>query len=198
MRGWLRPPQSWNQGTQGDIVLLPGFCEPWTFLEKLALRLHSLGYKIHSIPALNHNTQSVTHSAEILNQYIQDNSLNSVILLGHSKGGLIAKTYLDAHPQTVTHVFTVSTPHQGTYLGYLYICNLAELLPNSPVIQKIIQVHNHNSKITNIYSRVDNHILPNRHALLPNTENIQIDTIGHTRILEDIHTYNVIKDHLLV
>lgn len=185
LRAFLhRPPSAWQRGDKGTVLLVPGFGEPWTFLATPAGQLSSRGYRIHLVPNLNYNTQPIAECVDALHAYITQNALRQVTLLAHSRGGIVAKLYADAYPEHVQKIVTISTPYQGTYVGYLYFCNLKELIPRSSVIQKILHDTGHVDKILNLYAQVDNHVIPNAHALLPGATNTKIPIIGHTRILE--------------
>lgn len=179
-----QPPVAWRHGDKGAIVLIPGFGEPWTFLAALAGQLNARGYQIHLVPKLNYSTQPIAECVDALHAYITQNGLRQVTLLAHSRGGLVAKLYADAYPEHVQKIISLSTPYQGTSVGSLYICNLKELVPRSPVIQKVLHNTAHTDKILNLYAHVDNHVIPNAHALLPGATNQEVPVIGHTRILE--------------
>lgn len=193
---WQRPPAAWNKGNAGDVLLIPGFAEPWIFLTTIAEQLNTLGYHVHTVPELNYNTQPVAACVEILHEYIQTHSLEHVLLIGHSKGGLVAKGYLDAHPEKVGKVITLSAPFQGTWVGKLWICNLQELCPGSSLITNLLQKPPAPGRLLNLYAHRDNHILPNKNALLPGAQNIEIPVIGHTRIVEDNKTFQAIKKYI--
>lgn len=193
---WKRPPAAWSKGNAGDVVLIPGFAEPWTFLTTIAGQLNALGYRVHTVAKLNYNTQPVAACVEVLHKYIQGHSLERVFLLAHSKGGLVAKGYLDAHPEKVEKVITVSTPFQGTWLGKLWICNLQELRPGSLLITTLLRKTPTPDKLLNLYARIDNHIIPNKNTQLPGAVNVEIPVVGHTRIVEDVRTQNSIKNYV--
>lgn len=193
---WQRPPTAWGEGSAGDVLLIPGFGEPWTFLSTLANELHSKGYKIHVIPELTYSTQKISECVTLLHAYVQNNALTEVIVLAHSKGGIVAKQYVDNYPTEVKKVISISTPFQGTAVGHLRLWNLKELIPHSPTLQSILSATTHNSKIVNLYARIDNHILPNKYAVLPGAINIEIPVVGHTRILEHAQTSKTIQHYL--
>lgn len=191
------PPAAWKVGHKGDVVLVPGFSETWVCLEYLANHLNNLGYKIHVVPDLNYSFASISVSAEILWSYIERHRLKKVYLLAHSKGGVVAKTYLDADTKDpVKKLFSFSTPFQGTLFGKVNFLSLHELNQKSGVIKKILSNSNNLHKIINIYPLIDNHVFPNRNGILPNATNEQVPVIGHTRILFDSRSLEVIEKYL--
>lgn len=193
---WQHPPTAWNEGKAGDVVLIPGFAEPWTFLATIAEQLNTLGYRIHTVTNLNYNTQPVAACVEVLHEYIQTHSLEHLFLLAHSKGGLVAKGYLDAYPEKVEKVITLSTPFRGTWVGKFRVCNLQELRPDSTLITGLLQKTSTPDKLLNLYARIDNHIIPNKNSQLPGAANVEIPVVGHTRIVEDNETFQTIKKYI--
>lgn len=191
------PPVEWQNGEKGDVVIILGFGETWVFLEKIAKYLHKKGSRIHFLPDYYYGVKPISKYVEILSKYIKDNKLKDIILLSHSKGGLIAKKYLDSenNANNVKLSITICSPYQGTLYGYLKILSLKEL-KSREVTENINSVSNNNHKIINIYAKLDNHILPNKNALLPGGENIMVDIIGHTRILESEKTLKIIDNYL--
>lgn len=187
-----KSPVSWSKGEKGDVILVPGFGERWIFLETIAEHLNRLGYRIHTIPELNNNIFSLDTSLTLIDKYRKKNHLQNFLFLSHSKGGVVAKYYMDQDEDSVGCLISIATPFFGTILGYLRIFSLSELIPNSSTIKKVVSVKRNNQKIINIYAKVDNHILPNKNAILPGAKNIMVDTVGHTRILEDKRTIQVI------
>lgn len=192
-------PIAWQQGTRGDVLLVPGYNVPWSFMEPIANTLNDEGYKIHVISELSHTTLPVLPCTEILHTYIHDHHIKNAIIIAFSKGGLVAKAYIDIYDAAdhVKTVISISTPYGGTLWGYLQLFQLGELAPNSELIKKIQENTINNKKIINIYPRVDNHILPNKNAMLSGAlVNEEIPIIGHTRILFDKRLIGSIKSYL--
>lgn len=188
-------PREWSAGHKGDVILLPGFFETWVFLATIGTELNKTGFRIHVLPALEYNTLPLDTCVQIVNDYIQTKKLDNTVLLSHSKGGLVAKLFLDTHSGGHRSV-SIATPYKGTLLGYLHFFNLKELTPNSKKIKLLLSHSQSLRKITNLYAGVDNHILPNRNAILPGANNMLVDVTGHTRILHDPQTIQIIRDSL--
>lgn len=47
----------------------------------------------------------------------QNHARNGVILIGHSRGGLVGRKYAEEHPGGVLRLITLATPHRGTTLA---------------------------------------------------------------------------------
>ncbi len=191
-------PQSWRNGTRGNVLLLPGVYENAHFFLQLGSELNTNGFRVHQIDSLVNQSMSVDQYCTTIKQFINNNQLNKVILLAHSKGGLIAKSLL-IDPSINKKIFKticIATPFGGSWLSKL-IPGGRDLAPNSSLIKKLDSNKQYNHLIHNLYPIFDNHVIPNRHLFLQGAKNYQVDVIGHTRILENKETINLIKKILV-
>jgi triacylglycerol esterase/lipase EstA (alpha/beta hydrolase family) len=194
-----KPNTLWKTGNKGNVILIPGFNENYIFMDTIASALYKEGYAIHVLPQLNCRGKLEQEAAKV-SEYILNNELKTVILLGHSNGGLIAKVCLDNYPgitNPIKRIITISTAWKGNVLGYINLFNLNEIRTDSPLIYKIFSNKNNLNKITNIYAKIDNHVIPNSNLLLPGATNILIDIVGHTRVLESPNTRDDINNALV-
>ncbi|MCA9392473.1 hypothetical protein KC614_04750 [candidate division WWE3 bacterium] len=177
-------PDAWNHGDKGDVVLIPGLHETAFSLLKVGNVLNVLGYRIHTIPDFS-SIAPVQKIHERLENVVKSLDGEEIILVSHSKGGVVARYFLTQSPlaDRVKSAVTISAPHHGSLFGKLQYHNLHELDHNSEVLMTINDSPDHAKKIINIYPRLDNHVLPNRNLLLDGAKNIEIDIVGHTRIL---------------
>lgn len=192
----IRPPAAWQQGTRGDILLLPGWNETWTFGLWLCSRLNSLGFRIHTLPALGRNWLTIANSVAVVDRYIADHNLKNIQLVCHSKGCVIATAYLKSYPTApVAQVFCIAGAFGGSRLAWLPFPGLRELAPSSPLIRQLTH-HFDVSRFVNIFPAFDNHVLPNSGLILSGAKNHRLPVIGHTVILESPLTLQIIADHL--
>jgi pimeloyl-ACP methyl ester carboxylesterase len=79
---------------------------------------------------------AVIELGEVIN-YVSAQHKNSIILVGHSRGGLIARKYLMHGDDRVKGLVTVSTPHQGSSIARLavYLSPLAPLI--APLLTQV-------------------------------------------------------------
>lgn len=182
---YKNPPENWKEGTKGDIVIVPGWHESWHAFLFLANNLNDNGYKIHVIENFITTNKCAELAKLVADKVTQIDSTN-IILLAHSKGGIVAKYALDNHSiikNNVYKIITIASPFKGTYTGYLSFHNIDELLPDSNIITQLIPEVS-NSKVFNFYPKWDNHIIPNKNLRLDGAHNKVIDINGHTRIME--------------
>ncbi len=172
----------WKLGTAGEAVLIPGWGGDIEALLTIGNKLNELGYKIHTISDLGGNYSSLKQSTNIVTEYISNNCLSNAILVGHSKGGLIAANTQLKIPKKVRRVIAIACPWDGSLLGHLHILGLQDLKPNSVTLKNLRSTLDRKN-IFNLYPTVDNHVIPNKSLILDGANNIQIKVKGHTLIL---------------
>lgn len=193
------PPASWQSGTKGDVILIQGFAETWVFLKIVGDRLNTLGYRIHVIHTLGRNLDPVEVGLQKVQEYIDVKSLDHCILLSHSKGGIIAKLLVDdpKYSAKILQVINIAVPYGGTVWGRLHVLSLHQQKHDSIVTRQVKKSMSNNSKIINIFPRLDNHVLPHANTFLEGAKNIQVDMIGHTRILDSLETCKMVEENLV-
>ena len=186
----FKKPARWSVGNRNPVIVIPGFHETFWFLRKLIEYFNSKGYPIHTLPYFE-STDKVASLSKKVGDYIKEKNLQNVILLAHSKGGLVAKHLLandTLASSKIYRVVAIAAPFNGNLFGYLYFDNLNELLPNSTLITGLQGNTLVDQKIISLYPLFDNHVLPNSSSILAGAVNIQIPVIGHTVILESSKT----------
>lgn len=192
------PPKSWNQGKKGNILLIHGLHSSWLSLEYVANIANQAGYKIHILPSIGNNTSPVMDQATIVSEYINTHKLTDLIIIAHSKGGIIAKYLLDnlQDKDKILKIIAIATPFHGTKIAIFNQSNISELNRNSEFITLLHENKDNNHKIVSIRARIDNHIIPASSAMLEGAENIVIDIFGHTRILKSGKLKEIITKEL--
>lgn len=171
-------------GDRAPVILLPGIYEPWQFLHPVAAHLHAQGHPVHAVTALGYNRGSVPAMAELVAQYLRERDLTDVILLAHSKGGLIGKyvmTLPDSAPR-VRQLIAVNSPFSGSvYAMFALLPSLRAFSPRNRTLNALRANLSVNSRITSIYGTFDPHI-PGGSELVGAT-NVRLDVMGHFRVL---------------
>lgn len=171
-------------GDAAPVVLLPGIYEPWQFMHPVASHLHGNGHPVHAVTALGYNRGSVPAMAELVAQYLRERDLTDVVLVAHSKGGLIGKyvmTLPDSAPR-IRQLVAVNSPFSGSvYAMFALLPSLRAFSPRNRTLNALRANLHVNSRITSIYGTFDPHI-PGGSELVGAT-NVQLDVMGHFRIL---------------
>lgn len=177
-------PEEWKTGDKGDVILIQGLHSTYLALAYVGNFLNSRGYKIHTIPNLT-SVETIEQAASKLESTVKSIDKPNLILVSHSKGGLISKYFLDHSQQNnkVRYSFSIATPYSGSLLGMTKIHNIHELGLKSSLILDLGKNKQNVSKIVNFYPKFDNHVIPNKSLLLDGATNIPIDVNGHTNIL---------------
>jgi hypothetical protein len=170
-----------------SIILIPGIYEKWQFMEPIAHLLRSHHYDVHVIEDLGYNRRGVEDMARMVNDYIHAANLHEVIMIAHSKGGLIGK-FLLANPNAdgkIKGLIALNTPFSGSLYAYLFLLfkSIRIFTPRSPILTYLAKNQQVNASIVSIYGQFDPHIP--RGSKLEGARNIQLETYGHFRIVDD-------------
>jgi triacylglycerol lipase len=181
------------------VVMIPGVYESWQFMKPLSVALYAHGYPVYVIEGLGYNTGKVPDMAEIVRQYLTTLDCQQFVLVTHSKGGLIGKYLLAEHNQDdrIKHMIALNTPFPGSkYALYVPMRSLRLFSPKDALLLSLQANKAINNQITSIYSAYDLQI-PNS-SYLEDATNVQIDSIGHWRIVANkkVHTevLNILDD----
>ena len=175
-------------GELAPVLLLPGVYEPWTFLRPLADRLHRRGHPVHVVRALGTNTRSIPVAAARAQRYLEQHDLNHVVLVAHSKGGLIGKHMMlvDDTSGRIDHLVAIATPFGGSrYAHWMLDPTLRAFRPTDRTMAMLAASAAVNARVTSIYGSVDTHIPEG--CELSGATNLEFDVQGHFRVLGDAH-----------
>ncbi len=192
------------------VILIPGVLNRWGYMKGLGTAISLLGHPVHIVPELGSNIESIPKSARIVHSlvrslfsppphtlpqvragaesirdYIHDKDLKGVVLVAHSKGGLIGK-YVLAHYNEggrVLGLVAIATPFSGSAMATLFRhAALRELEAGSEIIQYLDNHRDVNKKIISIYPEYDTHVWAKRGSFLEGAKNIELPVHGHSVI----------------
>ena len=132
------------------------------------------------------NSRAVSAGARIVEAYLEEHDLSDVIIVAHSKGGLIGKfIMMDSDgPQRVDRMVAITSPFSGSSLArYTVLPSLRAFAPTDPTIRMLVAEQFVNARITSIFGSFDPHIPDG--SELPGATNIRLPVAGHFRILGD-------------
>ena len=171
-------------GHRAPVVILPGILETWRFLRPLAEHIHAAGHPVHVVAALGRNRISVPEAAALVNRHLEEHDLTDVVIVAHSKGGLVAKYLMgmpDSGPRIRTAV-TVATPYAGSSLArFIPVPSIRALAPNTPGLLRLALSRAVNAQIVSVWGWFDPHVPGG--SRLEGARNIELDVGGHFRIL---------------
>lgn len=184
---------------KNPIVLLPGLGSTWHFLRYVGDHLSHRGYPIYVIPELRFTMDEVPELAEIAERFIETQNLKDVILIGHSKGGLVGKYmlgFLDQN-QRIKKLIAIATPFGGSNIvKWIPLKRFREIHPQHPVLAKLNQRSEADTKIVSVYGIWDNHVWPTKSCHLGGAKNIEVDVAGHHKVVFDKKVMEVIEKEI--
>lgn len=204
------------------VLLLQGFFQNRNVWEVMEDRLRYDGFGVFSFDLgglfNQFNTQRPDALAEKIAEKIericQRTGLRKFHIVGHSKGGLIARRYIQSlgGADRVKSVVTLGTPHHGTPTAALGVWLMGagllsrspyDLLPNSPFLRRLREEQFPASiPLTSIYSRHDL-VCPWWAAVLvprpgeTSMVNLPVVGVGHTALTYDPGVYVLVRRQLL-
>jgi len=179
------------------VVLLPGVYEPWGFMRPLAVRLHGLRHPVHVVPELGLNAGAIPDMAHLVADHLAARELDGVVVVAHSKGGLIGK-YAMANldpDRRIRAMVAINTPFAGSpYARWIPLDAVRAFVPTDATLAALAAERAVNARITSVFSRFDPH-LPGG-SELEGASNVVLATPGHFRALRDPSLVPVILDAL--
>jgi triacylglycerol lipase len=178
------PSERYPGGDRAPVLLLPGVYETWAYLRPVADRLHELGHPIHTLPDLGHNRGPIAASARRGQAYLERRDLDGVILVGHSKGGIIGKHMMvtDDTSGRIDQLIAVNSPFDGSSLArFAPNAALRAFHPRNELLLALAAELEANGRITSVYSRLDP-IIPGG-SRLEGARNVELSMVGHFRPL---------------
>lgn len=175
------------------VVLIPGVYETWQFLRPIAEMLYAHGHPVHAVASMGHNSGTVEDMATRVAAYLEEQDLHDVVLVAHSKGGLIGK-YVMGHTRAahrVRELVTVNSPFSGSFLGHVIPMRaVRHFHPRHPTLSLLNESVDVNARITSIVSRYDP--LVRRHEWTGEASIVPLDAVGHFTVLNDPRVHEAI------
>lgn len=191
-------PADYATGAERPVLLLPGIYETWHFLRPAADVLHADGHPVHVVDGIGRNGRPVPWVADQVRRLLVARALREVVIVAHSKGGIVGKHLLVdelAQPDAerrIAHLIAIASPFAGSSMARLApVGGLRAFLPGDALLGRLAAERAADARITSIAPRVDPHIPEG--SRLEGAENIEIDTIGHFRVLTDPRTLDAVR-----
>lgn len=202
------------------VVLLHGFFQTRRIFEVMEGRLRQDGYGCVSFDLGGlfgrYNARPTDDLARLvgekLDRLCERHGLEAFHVIGHSKGGLVARRWVQHFGglRRVKSVTTLGTPHHGTptaavgfALGLGTVSrNPGELLPNSPIVQALAKdTFPAHVPFTSVFSRHDL-VCPWWCSVLrprpgeETMENVEVRGVGHSQLCWDPGVYGIVRARL--
>ncbi|WP_035775728.1 alpha/beta fold hydrolase [Arthrobacter sp. H5] len=179
-----RDASQYLHGERPPVLLIPGIYETWQFMHPVADHLNRRGHPVHVVSTLGYNRGTVTAMAARVAAYLEEQQLTEVIIVAHSKGGLIGK-YVMTEPASagrIRQLVAVNSPFSGSiYASFAVLPSLRAFSPRNRTLKALHVNLEANARITSVYSSFDPHIPGG--SELPGAVHVRLETMGHFRIL---------------
>ena len=172
-----------------EVLVLPGVYESWRFLRPLIAAVRGAGHRVHVVPGLRLNAAEVPATSALVGQHVAATGLGAarpLVVLAHSKGGLVGKHLMVHHDpeRRVAAMVSVNSPFSGSSRArWLPFAAVRVFVPGGQVLTDLAAARGVDTRITSIYSAVDPNIPGTSH--LDGATNVEIDAVGHFRVLAD-------------
>ncbi len=178
-------PDHYAEGTGRSVVVLPGVYESWKFLRPLIVPLHRRGHAVHVVTALGHNRRPIADGASAVLDLLARRDLRDVVLVGHSKGGLVGKLAMLADADgRIASMITICTPFHGSSRARLLpLPSISPLVPGHPSLVDLGDPDPVNARITSLATTFDEHVPEG--SELPGARNVVVGVPGHFRPIGD-------------
>ena len=180
------------------VILIPGILGKWSFMKKMGDNISLEGHPVYIVPKLGYNIASIPSSAEKIKE-LADGISGKIVIVAHSKGGLIGKYFLAHHNQNqkVLGMVAVASPFTGSALANLIPHDSFRELKNDSKIIENLEKHNEiNNKIISIIPEYDNHVLAERGSFLPGAVNIEVNVKGHHKVIFDKDVIKIVIEEV--
>lgn len=189
-------PDGYARGTLRPVVAIPGVYENWRFLRPLIGPLHAAGHPVHVLTDLGHNRRPIADGAQLLLGYLAWADLRDVVLVAHSKGGLIGKLAMANDEEgRIAGMVALCTPFGGTRRAHLLpLRSIRPLAPGHSTLAALAGLSAVNARITSVFGPWDPHV-PEGHELVGG-RNRRVGVPGHFRPLGSREVLGVVAEEV--
>lgn len=127
--------------------------------------------------------------AEKLEQIGRDTGASQVVVVAHSMGGLVMRSYIRAYgPDRIRRLVTLGTPFAGSMHAWLMSgASLADMRPGSPYLASLATPTDAEKAVStvSVWSWHDTMVTPQDSSRLPYGENVELSKVAHNALLGD-------------
>ncbi|MBW8026534.1 alpha/beta hydrolase [Clavibacter michiganensis subsp. michiganensis] len=168
------------------ILVLPGVYERWQFMLPIIRRLHARGHGVHVVGTLGANVGRIAEMSRRARAYLEAEDLRDVVIVAHSKGGLIGKHLMafGDPDRRIRAMVAINAPFGGSSYARLFpVRSIRDFSPRNAALVELGRSRAVNARITSLFARFDPHI-PGGSALDGATDE-RVRASGHSRIMGD-------------
>jgi triacylglycerol esterase/lipase EstA (alpha/beta hydrolase family) len=187
----LRPDPQPAPAPRVPVILLHGYLGNRGYMVPLVRALEARGIGPIFVPTASGALDPIEAYARELHGHVErivaGTGQPRVVLVGHSMGGLAARTYVAMHGAgRVARIVTLGTPHRGSWLAWLgWGENARQMRPGSDFLAGLERHEGEcgSPVAASIYSPHDNMVMPQASSRVEGARNIAIPGVGHIALL---------------
>lgn len=192
-----------DRGTGVPIVFVHGYLCNRALWRPVARWFAARGHPISSVN-LEPVFGSIDNYSSVIDKAVSDllrrTGRPKVVLIGHSMGGLASRVYLrDFGADSVARVFSLGTPHQGTFLANFGAAeNVRQMRLVSPWRDRLAAQESAatGALFTVILSHHDNIVSPQSTQTIAGAKTVALAGKGHLRLALDREVWQLIANQL--
>ncbi len=165
-------------------ILLPGAWERCEVLKPWARALLEAGFDVRLLPEFDMQEGTLRELGDRLSDYLESNDVEDVVIVAHSKGGLVGKVALTGEQGwRIRRIISCGTPYQGAPIAHLSPArlNMRSLVPWNEEIVELAKRNDENSRIIAIRAAWDQNVPSSLE--LPGARIVTVPVTGHNRLL---------------
>ena len=187
-----------------NVVLVHGIFDRSTIFNEMIKVLEKKSFTplaLNLIP--NYPVHGIAEMANQLEHYINENCMDasSVSLVGFSLGGIVARYYLQrlGGTERVHKYISISSPHNGTYTGYLFpVKGCLQMTPSSKLLKQLNKSISclENLDPVSIWTKLDITILPAKSSIMPIGTDYHVPALLHRFMAYDSRVISIVCQEL--
>ena len=138
--------------------------------------------------------------ADKIAQIERDTGASQVVIVAHSMGGLVARSYIRAYgPSHVRRLVTIGTPYAGSQHAWLMSgASVVDMRPGSPYLASLAQPTAEEQAVptVSIWSWHDTMVTPQDSPRLPYGANVVLAKVAHNALLGDAGVQRRVADEI--
>jgi triacylglycerol lipase len=175
------------------VLLIHGIDDTTQVFNTMTQYLKDRDWQVHRLNLVpNNGDRGLDQLAQQIATYVDEHfeAGQPFDLVGFSMGGIVSRYYLQrlGGLDRVQRFITISSPHQGTWMGFLrWNAGASQMRPHSPFLEDLNQDLDQLKQVqfTSIWTSLDLMILPANSSVLPVGDQFQIPVALHPWMLRD-------------
>lgn len=189
------------------ILFVPGWSDRAAHMSWLLHEFARAGWPRDVLQAIDFEDRfgsNIAHAEELshaVDDMVSRTGIERVDVVAHSMGGLALRYYLhfNGGATRVRRAVFTGTPHRGTWAAYLgWGPGAREMRPGHPLLTRLLELPSVPGEVTalSIQTPLENRVLPQSSARLPDGPNVRVWCASHPRLLRSKRVFGVIRAFL--